>query len=454
MKILLIDDEPDVVDLLQMLISMEYADATVFTAVSGQEGLQKVYENPDMNMVFCDYNMPQINGGGVFVELRKKFPRLDFILVSSENPKSHPEFNDAKYFHHIEKPFSDSTLYGMIKKIMTSLDQKSAMTSQEVTREHTEYIPLEIELLHRLNNINCSLYLKISDNKFVKVIHPGTSFTSEEMERFQKKEVETLFVDKKEFVNFMKEYKKNVFSKMAWDLAKTQDKVDVLSENMSLLKKMTDVFGWSEEAIKEAQENISTAINVLKNESSFEKLNELLKTKKNLKLVSHTFVLTIMLTEVIKRLGWDSHKTIEKLTFASLLHDVTLNEDLFADKQTMYINNDFLSLKSTLVGSKLFSHPIDAANLTLNWSLCPPDVDVIIRQHHERPDGLGFPMELAPFKISPLSAVFIVCEDLIYQHFVDPDLNLSEYFSSKKDYYGREPFRPVFNVVMEMLKIK
>ncbi|MCK6599857.1 MAG: response regulator, partial [Bdellovibrionaceae bacterium] len=76
MKILLIDDEPDVVDLLQMLISMEYADATVFTAVSGQEGLQKVYENPDMNMVFCDYNMPQINGGGVFVELRKKFPRL------------------------------------------------------------------------------------------------------------------------------------------------------------------------------------------------------------------------------------------------------------------------------------------------------------------------------------------------------------------------------------------
>ena len=43
----------------------------------------------------------------------------------------------------------------------------------------------------------------------------------------------------------------------------------------------------------------------------------------------------------------------------------------------------------------------------------PPDVDVLVVQHHERPDGSGFPSKLFAHQISPLSALFIVAHDLV-----------------------------------------
>ena len=56
----------------------------------------------------------------------------------------------------------------------------------------------------------------------------------------------------------------------------------------------------------------------------------------------------------------------------------------------------------------------------------PPDVDVIISQHHELPDGTGFPRGLNYQRITPLSTVFIVAHDLVrHLMLVDPQTGFS-----------------------------
>lgn len=442
MKILLIDDEPDVLDLLQLLISLEFSDAVILSAMNGLEAMEKVKTHPDITMVFCDYNMPKMNGGAFFSEFRKIHPSTPFLLVSSEDPEKHGEFKNAKHFHHIDKPFSDKIIYNKILQI-TSGAPEPVKTQ--------DYVAIDLELLFRLKKVNCALYLKISSDKFVKVIHSGSEFSVSEVDRFRSKNIEELYVERFEFENFIKDFKKNVFSQMAWEKAKTQDKIDVLAGDMSLVQKASKIFGWSPQVIQLAQENISVVINVLKTETAFDKLNDLLKNQRNKKLTSHTMILAIMLTDIGKRLNWDSNKTIEKLTFAALLHDLTLDDDLFADKQTLIMADDFTALKTTPEGNALFNHPINAAQLTLNWPLCPPDVDVIIRQHHERPDGQGFPLELPAFKISPLSALFIMCEDVIYHSYVEPDADLKAYFLARREFYAREPFKAIYPKILEML---
>lgn len=442
MKILLIDDEPDVLDLLQLLISLEFSDAVIISAVNGIDALEKVKTHPDVTLVFCDYNMPKMNGGVFFTEFRKIHPNTPFLLVSSEDPEKHNEFKSAKFFHHIDKPFSDKIIYNKILQITSGAEEQP---------KTLDYVAIDLDLLFRLKKINCALYLKISSDKFVKVIHSGSEFTTTEVDRFRVKNIEELYVERFEFENFIKDFKKNVFSQMAWEKAKTQDKIDVLAGDMSLVQKASKIFGWSPQIIQLAQENISVVINVLKTETAFDKLNDLLKSKRNKKLTSHTMILAIMLTDIGKRLNWESNKTIEKLTFAALLHDLTLDDDLFADKQTLIMANDFSALKTTPEGNALFNHPINAAQLTLNWPLCPPDVDVIIRQHHERPDGQGFPLELPAFKISPLAALFIMCEDIVYHSYVDPDTDLKTYFVARKEYYSREPFKAIYPKIVEML---
>jgi len=57
-------------------------------------------------------------------------------------------------------------------------------------------------------------------------------------------------------------------------------------------------------------------------------------------------------------------------------------------------------------------HPTHAAALVREFKQLPADVDVIVEQHHELPDGTGFPAGLKHQKISPITAVFILAHRL------------------------------------------
>lgn len=443
MRILLVDDEPDVLDMLQILIGLEFPEVQFATATNGKEGIDKLKELGTVDIIFSDYNMPSKNGGVFFKEVRSDFGEIPFMLVTSENPEKHSEFKNAKNFHHIEKPFSDKILYSKISLIKSG-------AGADAPKNHS-YIGLDLDIVRRIGKMETCLYLKISNDKFVKVIHAETEFTDSDYERFKNKNIEELFVEKIEFENFIKNFRKKVFSKMAWEKASKEDKITVISEDLALIQKASKLFGWSNQIIEMAHENISNVINVLKEEKLFSSVLARLTTKKELNLTSHSILLAIILTDLSLKMGWSNAKTAEKLTFAAILHDMTIDEDQFADKMTLLLSDDLKLLKENPIGNKILTHPIEAAELTLNWPMCPPDVDIIIRQHHEKPDGTGFPLGLPSFKISPLSAAFIICEDLVYKSQLDTAVDLQSYLSLKSEEYNKEPFKQLYTKVLEMV---
>ena len=64
-KILIVDDEPGIVEMLQSYFAAEYL---VLTASSGAEALQKAAANPDL--ILLDINMPGLDGLSVCRQLR------------------------------------------------------------------------------------------------------------------------------------------------------------------------------------------------------------------------------------------------------------------------------------------------------------------------------------------------------------------------------------------------
>lgn len=444
MKILIVEDEIDVADLLQIFISLEFPEAEITIASDGKIALEKLSILRSVDFIFSDFNMPNKNGGDFYLEVRKLHPTVPFVLLTSEDPKEHKQFIGATHFYHIDKPFSDKDISQRVVQIRSGL--------KSISNKLQDYVPIGTATLQRLFKINTALYLKISSDKFVKVIHPGAEFNDEELKRFTEKAIDELYVEKTEFENFIKDFRKTVFSRLAWEKVKTDEKFDILADDIALIGKASRVFGWSPAILALAQENISNVISLVKSEPSFGVLREIWKHRRNKKLMSHALALTFLLTELASRMNWANQGAIEKLTFAAILHDIELDEALFADKQTLFMANEILTLKESGEGNKLFSHPNDAAQLALNWPLCPNEVDIIIRQHHERPDGQGFPLGLPSFKISPLSAAFIMCEDLIYRSMVDETINLKDYFMSLKEYYSREPFRTIFPKLLDIFK--
>ena len=60
----------------------------------------------------------------------------------------------------------------------------------------------------------------------------------------------------------------------------------------------------------------------------------------------------------------------------------------------------------------------------------PPDVSVIIEQHHERPDGNGFPNGINFKRISVFSSIFIVAHDFVKYVMNNKQVDVSRYVRS------------------------
>jgi diguanylate cyclase (GGDEF)-like protein len=124
-KILIIDDDPDILDVLELTLSDHY---TVISASNGKEGLDLVpLKNPDL--VITDYMMPVMNGPQFVRELRKDvlMRHLPVIMLTGKgDTKDMVTGIEAGADDYLIKPFEPEALLARIrmilKRTMRSLD--------------------------------------------------------------------------------------------------------------------------------------------------------------------------------------------------------------------------------------------------------------------------------------------------------------------------------------------
>jgi len=117
-KILLVDDEKDLVDTVTFRLKASGYD--VVTAYDGQEALTKTRtEKPDL--IILDLMLPKMDGYKVcrmlkFDERYKKIPIIMFTARAQDSDKKMGEEVGADAY--ITKPFDPQTLLGKIKELL------------------------------------------------------------------------------------------------------------------------------------------------------------------------------------------------------------------------------------------------------------------------------------------------------------------------------------------------
>ena len=81
-KILVVDDEPSIVDVLTRFLSREGYD--VVTAVNGREALERVRQDPP-DLILLDVTMPELDGFAVCQQL-KEDQRTALIPITCRAP--------------------------------------------------------------------------------------------------------------------------------------------------------------------------------------------------------------------------------------------------------------------------------------------------------------------------------------------------------------------------------
>jgi two-component system response regulator AtoC len=81
-KVLVVDDEPEAVELLVEFLSSKGYE--ILTATSGEEALRRVREDRP-HLVLLDIRMPKMNGIEVLKRIREIDPEMGIIMVTAVN---------------------------------------------------------------------------------------------------------------------------------------------------------------------------------------------------------------------------------------------------------------------------------------------------------------------------------------------------------------------------------
>lgn len=399
MKILIVDDESEVAEIIEFLVREYFPDGiTTMLAGSGNSAIKILRDDPSIDLCICDHNMPNGIGSEVLKFIIQKELNTKFILCSSIVPDERPE--DYKLvFSNIQKPHIGIGIENLYKLVETNGMIKNKVTSKD-------FIPVSVYLLSTIGKTPADLFIRMSDNKFIKCINVEDDFTTFDRDKYLTKEIPELYInrDNKDSVN------KLIFN---------MNKKILERRNLPLEEKMSIVHAQLTIMIKEMgmtpELAESTKASIEKSVSLMMKNNLISEFWKEMNLLgeypSKLYTLHSMLASLaLKKLQLDSETNMFRLIFSSFLQDITLDSiplmeisdyREFQEKQS-------LGLISIEDADKFNSHPQKVVEIICKFNDMPADILRTVIEQHEMPDGGGIPAGLKANQIHPVSCIFIL----------------------------------------------
>jgi DNA-binding NarL/FixJ family response regulator len=87
MKVLLIDDHVLIREALRGVIKQLEEDATIFEAADCRQAIRLIQQNPDLQLVVLDLNLPDRDGFSVLADLRESHPAISLVVLSAFNDR-------------------------------------------------------------------------------------------------------------------------------------------------------------------------------------------------------------------------------------------------------------------------------------------------------------------------------------------------------------------------------
>lgn len=117
-RVLVVDDEPDVVSLLTLMLKSQGYE--VLAATDGQAGLEKARtEKPDL--ILLDIMLPRLDGYKVARMLKydEKFSHIPIIMLTAKVQEKDREMGlEMGADEYFTKPFDTSVLLAKVKQIL------------------------------------------------------------------------------------------------------------------------------------------------------------------------------------------------------------------------------------------------------------------------------------------------------------------------------------------------
>jgi HD-GYP domain-containing protein (c-di-GMP phosphodiesterase class II) len=425
---------------------------TEVTELESEEKALSFLKNLDSvpSMIVYDYtpNAFLIEDFVAYLKDHSKLVRI-VILVDKIREEGREILKDQ---HHMQLMDESSLPSGLVEEAK-QLFSGSPYLNEEI------YCRIDINFLSILDGINKNLFIRLGQDKYIKISHEDDDTNMVDIQKYKSKGINYLYLNRETAL---------------WVINQIQSQIDIFLKANNFRFILRGAHDTPEKRFeqkilriddevhvdKEFKESIDKAIEkikgiVEKNAKVDQYLNLLKEKQGSYALFTQKMNLTSLIAcALAKQLDWISKTTMDKLVFAAVLSDITLAvRPGLLDIQNL---QEFEKIKHTLTeeDQKIFlSHPKDAANLVKRYfTNAPPDTDALVYQHHESPDGKGFPQGLRADKMSPLSALFMVATDFSFYFLKDEEPTMADFLLKCHSRYDYVNFRKVIKALERIKK--
>jgi CheY-like chemotaxis protein len=470
MRVLWVDDNADVRRLARLTLEKNLG-ATVEEAADPLEAIRLIQAQPAYDVIVSDYDMGQSTGADLLKEVRKLTHPPLFVMCSSSPLSELKDVESGNLDGFVPK-------HELSQKLIPTLRTLLPSQVPPPDQRQDDYVSLPISLVSRIDRMPTHIYLHLS-HRYVHVFREGDTLQPQDIEKYAQKGLKTLFVKHEDLDRFVDAFLKNYAAASAaqkpvhaadvlkasvaatdteakaalHDLAVMMEKAKQVSLGVGNLISFTEeaystvqgalqILKISPDVESAIKATVQLSLEAIRNSPNLKELFQEILANPNRSSGLHATVVGHVACRIAYCMGWKSPATRYKLCLAAFLHDITLRSEKVA---ALAGHEDFLMAAGSLSDeekAQYENHPIEAAALALGMSLPPPDVDLILSQHHELPGGGGFPEGINYQGFHPLAAIFVIAEDwVLYTQKERQNASSAEFAKSRARKYDYPLFR-------------
>jgi len=122
-KILVVDDEPSILESFKMILSIK--DFDVVTAPTGEEGVN-IVDQDYFDIAFVDLRLPGIDGIEVLKRIKQKSPSTEVVIVTAfASEESQAKAITVGAMEYLRKPFLMEEIYNLVDRAIRRKADKS-----------------------------------------------------------------------------------------------------------------------------------------------------------------------------------------------------------------------------------------------------------------------------------------------------------------------------------------
>ena len=397
------------------LFNVHFRGTNVFRASNHDEINQSFQDNKKFELIIIDTGYKVDDFSFLFEELTRRNENNPMVfyggeaLLKSQVPDNIYEHNIASGL--LLRPVNVNDFVSTLKRAFSWVTAKDVREST-VSADKESFLPFRIKNFYRFQSIPHHAYIQISDKKYMRVITEDEVYNHSTIHRYVKKGIRYLYFEKKDYLLFLSKAMNDISEVLLKENIHLELILKSQIQAIMIIHEYINTVGANDEVSDFIKLLISTTLEQFKKAGSLGKIIKAFPYN-NRDIAEKSILTSYVCIALLNELEWNAELTKQKLGLASIFYDALLEDDSLDVCDSL----DSLKVKEEFSEEQIEeyrNHPERSAQ-AVSFLSGFSEVGFIILQHHEQPNGLGFPRGSNSHQLTHLVCLFIIANNFVSQ---------------------------------------